>query len=176
MANFFNRILIVIFLGGLLLVSFKSEDFQSKNMDPTELEVLNKIVLSDTIPTVYYKTITTELSQPLSRHLFYLSEFDVCSSLVNSDSVKIKKEERDYLVQRFATMEVENINKLVREPKNHTLKKLDGHNWLVVSLPVVFREGKFAIYYSKGEYSGQFVLMENIEGTWMDVCYASVWN
>ena len=145
-------------------------------MDPLELQVLREIVLSDTIPTVYYKTIISDLNQPLSRSLFYLSEFDICNALVNLDSTILNKEERSYIVERFTTMEVANINKLVREPKNFSLKQLKGHNWFVISLPVVFRDGKYAIYYSKGAYSGQFILMKNIDGTWKDVCYSSVWN
>ena len=89
---------------------------------------------------------------------------------------RLDKEEINYIVERFTTMEIANINKLIRDPKNHTLKQLKGHNWFVISLPVVFRDGKYAIYYSKGAYSGQFILMKNIDGTWKDVCYSSVWN
>ena len=73
-------------------------------------------------------------------------------------------------------MEVTNINKLIRDPKNYTLKQLKGQNWFVISLPVVFRDGKYAIYYSKGAYRGQFVLMKNIDDGWKDVCYSVVWQ
>lgn len=159
-----------------LLASYQAKLFQSKSIPESELQVLKEIVVSDTIPTVYYKTINSDLNQSLSRQLFYLSDFDICSSLVNLDSMKLKKEERDYLVDRFSTMEVFNVNKLIREPKNYSLKQLDGHNWSQISLPVVFREGQYAIYYSKGAYSGQFVLMKNVEGNWKDICYTSVWS
>ena len=168
--------LLLLILGLIFLFSHKSENRQSRFIDESELQVLSAIVLSDTIPTVFYKTIISELNQPLSRHLFYLSDFDICSSLVNLDSMKLDQEERDYIVERFTTMEVANINKLIRDPKNHTLKQLKGHNWFVISLPVVFRDGKYAIYYSKGAYGGQFVLMKNIGGSWKDVCYSTVWN
>lgn len=168
--------LLLLILGLLFLFSHKSENRQSGSIDESELQVLSAIVLSDTIPTVFYKTILSELNQPLSRHLFYLSDFDICNSLVNLDSMKLDQEERDYIVERFNTMEVANINKLIRDPKNHTLKQLKGHNWFMISLPVVFRDGKYAIYYSKGAYTGQFVLMKNIEGSWKDVCYSAVWN
>jgi len=168
--------LLLLFLGLIFLFSNKPENFQSKSIDESELQVLREIVLADTIPTVYYKTTVSDLNQPLSRSLFYLSEFDICNSLVNLDSMTLNKEERNYLVERFTTMDIANINKLIRDPKNHTLKQLKGHNWFVISLPVVFRDGKYAIYYSKGAYSGQFILMKNIEGTWKDVCYSSVWN
>ena len=168
--------LLLLFLGLIFLFSNKPENFQSKSIDESELQVLREIVLTDTIPTVYYKTTVSDLNQPLSRNLFYLSEFDICNSLVNLDSMTLNKEERDYIVERFTTMEVTNINKLIRDPKNHTLKQLKGHNWFVISLPVVFRDGKYAIYYSKGAYSGQFILMKNIDGTWKDVCYSSIWN
>ena len=116
------------------------------------------------------------MNQPLSRHLFYLSDFDLCSTLEHPDSAKLDKEERDYIVERFSTMEVTNINKVVKIPKNYTLKKLEGHNWFVISMPVVFREGEYAIYYSKGEYSGQFVLLKKIGGSWIQVCYSSVYS
>ena len=168
--------LLLLFLGLIFLFSNKSENFQSKSIDESELQVLREIVLADTIPTVYYKTTVSDLNQPLSRSLFYLSEFDICNSLVNLDSMTLNKEERNYLVERFSTMDIANVNKLIRDPKNHTLKQLKGHDWFVVSLPVVFRDGKYAIYYSKGAYSGQFILMKNIDGTWKDVCYSSVWN
>jgi len=168
--------LLLLFLGLIFLFSNKSEDFQSKSIDASELQVLREIVLADTIPTVYYKTTVSDLNQPLSRSLFYLSEFDICNSLVNLDSMTLNKEERNYLVERFTTMEITNINKLIRDPKNHTLKQLKGHNWFVISLPVVFRDGKYAIYYSKAAYSGQFILMKNIDGIWKDVCYSSVWS
>ena len=92
------------------------------------------------------------------------------------DSTILNQEEINYLVERFSTMEIENINKLIRDPKNHTLKQLKGHDWTVISLPVVFRDGEYAIYYSKGAYSGQFILMKNIDGTWKDVCYSSIWS
>ena len=170
------RIIALIFLGLLILASNKTEDYQSKTMSEDEFEVLRAIVLADSIPTVYYKTTISELNQPLSRLIFYLDGFDICSSLVNLDSTKFDREEINYLVERFSTMETENINKLVRDPKNHTLKQLKGHNWNVISLPVVFRNGKFAIYYSKGAYSGQFILMQNIDGEWNDVCYSGVWS
>lgn len=161
----------------LVLLFFQGSIYsQSKSIDPSELEVLKEVVMTDTIPTVYFKTIVSDLSQPLSRQLFYLTDFDICNSLVNLDSMQLKKEERDYIVERFTAMEATNINKLIRDPKNFTLKQLKGHNWNVVSLPVVFREGNYAIYYSKGAYSGHFVLMKNIGGNWKDVCYSSVWS
>jgi hypothetical protein len=171
-----QSLFLIIFLGLLLLSSYKSGEFQSRSIDESELQVLREIVLADTIPTVYFKTTVSDLNQPLSRHLFYLSDFDICSSLVNLDSIKISEEERLYIVDRFTTMEVTNINKLIRDPKNYTLKQLKGQNWFVISLPVVFRDGKYAIYYSKGAYRGQFVLMKNIDDGWKDVCYSSVWN
>ena len=166
----------LFFIGLLALASLHLAHSQKKTIDETELEVLTKIVDSDSIPTVYYKTTITEMSQPLSRHLFYLKDFDICSTLVHPDSTKLDKEERDYIVERFATMETYNLNKLVKVPKNHTLKQLKGHNWFIISMPVVFRDGKYAIYYSKGEYSGQFVLMKKIGGGWKDVCYSAVWS
>jgi len=146
-----------------------------KTIDESEIQVLRNIIMNDTIPTVFFKTTISELNQPLARHLFYLSDFDLCSTLVNPDSVKLDKEERDYIVERFSTMEVMNINKLIKNPKNYSVKKLEGHNWFVISMPVVFREGEYAIYYSKSEFSGQFVLMKKIGGSWIDVCYSSVY-
>ena len=168
--------LLLLFFGLIFLLSHKSENVQSKSMDESELQVLREVVLADSIPNVYYKTTVSDLNQPLSRHLFYLYDFDICSSLMNEDSIKLDEEERLYIVDRFSTMEVANINKLIRDPKNHTLKQLKGNNWFVISLPVVFRDGKYAIYYSKGAYSGQFVLMKNIDGSWKDVCYSPVWQ
>ncbi len=168
--------LISMIIGISFLASYKSITFQSKAINEEELGVLRDIVLADSLPIIYYKTTISDINQPLSRHLFYLSDFDICNSLVNMDSMALDREERNYLVERFSTMEIANVNKLVREPKNHTLKKLQGHDWLVISLPVVFRDGKYAIYYSKGEYSGQFILMKNIDGSWKDVCYYSIWN
>ena len=168
--------LLKLFLGLIILFSHKSAISQSKSIDASELQVLREIVLADSIPNVYFKTTISDLNQPLSRHLFYISEFDICNSLVNLGSIKMEEEERLYILDRFTTMEVTNINKLIRDPKNHTLKQLKGHNRSVISLPVVFRDGKYAIYYSKGVYSGQFVLMQNIEGRWQDVCYSRVWQ
>ena len=149
---------------------------QKKDIDERELDVLRNIIQNDTVPTVFYKTTISEMNQPLARHLFYLSDFDLCSTLEKADSAKLDKEERDYIVERFSTMEVTNINKVIKTPKNYTLKKLEGHNWFIISMPVVFREGEYAIYYSKGEYSGQFVLMKKIGGSWIEVCYSSVYS
>jgi hypothetical protein len=168
--------LLLLFLGLIFLLSHKSEDNQSKSINESELQVLREIVLADSIPRVYFKTTISDLNQPLSRHLFYLSEFDICSSLVNLGSIKMEEEERLTILDRFTTMEVANINKLIRDPKNHTVKQLKGDNWFVISLPVVFRDGKYAIYYAKGTYIGQFVLMQNIDGSWKDVCYSPVWQ
>ena len=168
--------LILPFLGLILLYSVTSDYGKPKDIPESELQVLSKIVTADSIPTVYFKTTVSELSQPLSRYLFYLDGFDICSSQVNPDSVKLSREDRNYLVERFSSMEVTNINKLVKEPKNHTIKKLEGHNWSVISLPVVFRDGKYAIYYSKSAYSGQFILMKKMDSVWTDVCYSAVWS
>lgn len=167
---------VALLLGTFFLTPSQSINAQTKDLDPTELEVLKKIVLTDTVPTVFFKTTISEMNQPLSRHLFYLSDFDICSSLVNADSVKLNKEEANYIVERFSAMEVTNINKVVRDPKNYTLKQLDGHNWFVISMPVVFRDGQFAIYYSKSEFSGQFVLMKKIGDAWVNVCFSSVYT
>lgn len=170
------RLLILLMLFPCFVFSQKSVDQKPDEVQPEELEVLKDIILTDSIPTVYFKTIVTDINQPLSRHLFYLNSFDFCNALMTMDSLKIDKKERDYLVDRFTAMKSSNINKLVKDPKNHSIKELKGHDWTVISLPVVFRDGKFAIYYSKGAYSGQFILMENIDGQWQDVCYSAVWN
>lgn len=170
------RKLALLLIGLMILASSESANCQSKDIDESELQVLREIVLADSIPNVYFKTTISDLNQPLSRHLFYLSEFDICNSLVNMGSIKMEEEERLYILDRFTTMEVANLNKLIRDPKNHTLKQLKGNNYFVISLPVVFRDGKYAIYYSKGVYNGQFVLMENIDGNWKDVCYSRVWQ
>lgn len=170
------RKLALLLIGLMILASSKSANCQSKDIDESELQVLREIVLADSIPSVYFKTTISDLNQPLSRHLFYLYDFDICRSLMNVESIKLSEEERLYIVDRFTTMEVANINKLIRDPKNHTLKQLKGHNRSVISLPVVFRDGKYAIYYSKGAYSGQFVLMQHMDGSWKDVCYSVVWQ
>ena len=170
------RKLALLLIGLMILASSESANCQSKSIDESELQVLREIVLADSIPNVYFKTTISDLNQPLSRHLFYINEFDICNSLGNMGSIKMKEEERLYILDRFSTMEVANINKLIRDPKNHTLKQAKGDNWFVISLPVVFRDGKYAIYYSKGVFSGQFVLMENIDGSWQDVCYSRVWQ
>ena len=170
------RYLILLLIGQVLLFSPKSDYQQSDAVQESELEVLKDIILTDSIPTVYFKTIVSDINQPLSRHLFYLDRFEICNALMSLDSMILDKEERSYLVDRFTTMKSGNINKLIKDPKNHSVKELKGHDWTVISLPVVFRDGEFAIYYSKGAYSGQFILMENIEGQWQDVCYSSVWN
>ena len=170
------RKLALLFIGLMILASSKSANCQSKDIDESELQVLREIVLADSIPNVFFKTTISDLNQPLSRHLFYLYDFDICRSLLNVDAIKLNEEERLYIVDRFTTMEVANINKLIRDPKNHTLKQAKGKDWFVISLPVVFRDGKYAIYYSKGAYSGKFVLMKNIDGTWKDVCYSPVWS
>ena len=168
--------LLLLFLGLMILASSKSVNSQSKSIDASELEVLREIVLTDSIPTIYFKTTVSDLNQPLSRHLFYLYDFDICDPLMKVDSIKLSEEERLFIVDRFTTMEVANINKLIRDPKNHTLKQLKGDDWFVISLPVVFRDGKYAIYYSNSRYNGRFVLMKNVEGNWTDVCYSPIWS
>ena len=170
------RKLALLLIGLMILASSESANCQSKDIDESELQVLREIVLADSIPNVYFKTTISDLNQPLSRHLFYLYDFDICRSLMNVESIKLSEEERLYIVDRFTTMEVANINKLIRDPKNHTLKQLKEHNRSVISLPVVFRDGKYAIYYSKRAYSGQFVLMQHMDGSWKDVCYSVVWQ
>ena len=77
---------------------------------------------------------------------------------------------------RFETMETFNVNKLVKEPKNYTVKTLDEPKTYMVSMPVVFREGKYAIYYAKGAYGGQFLLMKKIKNYWVNVCSSTVWT
>ena len=172
-----KRILILTsLLSLLLLTSYKSVAQQSKTIDPLELEVLSAIIQADTVPTVYFKTTISDLNQPLSRHLYYFKGFELCNSLESMDSLQMDREERNYIVDRFSTMEVENINKLIRDPKNFTLKDLKGHDWSMVSLPVVFRNGKYAIYYSIRSYKGQFNLMKKIEGSWTNICYSYVWT
>jgi len=166
---------LIVLIGLLFLASSTSINSQSRSIDESEFQVLSDIILGDSIPSVYYKTTVSDLNQPLSRHLFYLKDFDFCNSDENLDSLKLDQKERNYLVERFAKMEIENINKIVRDPKNHTLKQLNGHDWSVISLPVVFRNGKYAVYYSKGAYSGQFNLMKNIDGSWAKICSSTIW-
>ena len=96
--------LLLLFLGLIFLYANKPENFQSKSIDESELKVLKEIVLADTIPTVYFKTIVSDMNQPLSRQLFYLTDFDVCNFLVNLDSMSLNREERSYLAERFTTM------------------------------------------------------------------------
>ncbi len=167
---------LIIVLGLLILPSHKSAEFQSRSIDESELQVLSDIILTDTFPTVYYKTIVSDLNQPLSRHLYYLRGFELCRSLENLDSLKMDREEMKYLVDRFTSMETANINKLVRQHKNETLKDLKGQDWSKISLPVIFRDGKYAIYYSLRAYGGQFNLMKNIDGKWKNICYSYVWT
>lgn len=172
-----KQFLFLITVTGLLFFSLnKSGEFQSRSIEESELQVLSDIILADSVPTVYYKTIITDINQPLSRHLYYLNSFELCTSLENLDSLKMDRDERDYLVERFTSMETENINKLIREHKNATLKDLKGHDWLIISLPVIFRDGKYAIYYSIRAYGGQFNLMKNIDGKWKNICYSYVWT
>ena len=117
------------------------------------------------------------MNQPLARHLFYLSDFDLCSMLEKAGFREIGQR-RKGLHRRtlFHHGSHQHQYKVVKIPKNYTLKKLEGHNWFIISMPVVFREGEYAIYYSKGEYSGQFVLMKKIGGSWIEVCYSSVYS
>jgi len=157
------------------MTSYQVKVFQSKSMDESEIQVLSDIILIDSIPYVYYKTTNSDLNQPLSRHLFYLKDFDLCNSVENLDSLKLSPKDRSYLVERFTEMETVNINKIIRDPKNNTLKQLTGHKWAVISLPVVFKNGKYAVYYSKGAYNGQFNLMKNIDGTWTNICSSTIW-
>ena len=172
-----KQFLFLITATGLLFFSLnKSGEFQSRSIEESELRVLSEIVQADSVPTIYFKTIISDINQPLSRHLYYVRSFDLCRSLENLDSLKMDREERDYLVERFNSMETQNINKLIRELKNSTLKDLKGHDWTMISLPVIFRDGKYAIYYSIRAYGAQFNLMKNADGKWKNICYSYVWT
>lgn len=166
-----------LILGLMMLLSSKPQiDLQQKkDLDPDELEVLKQIVLTDTVPTIFYRTTVSDLNQPLARHLFYLKNFEICTSLMNLDSARLTDEEHAYIVNRFETMEQANINKLVKEPKNFTVKTNEDPYSYIISMPVVFREGKYAIYYAKGTYGGQFLLMKKVKYQWINVCSTTVW-
>ncbi len=149
---------------------------QLPNSESEELKVLESILSNSNNSTTYYKTIIEDQKTPLTTYIeAYLLKFYLCTNDIDSASVIISDEEVNLLRQKFSKQKVKRIDKLLPKYKNRTTKKHERYKTGSISMPVTFRDGTMALYFSLSTYSGEFNLLRKKNDTWEKVCSNAVW-
>ena len=165
----------VIKVVALILIFSCSSNHKIFQLDKENINALHSI-LSNSNETIYYKTIIEDLRKSLDSQIEpYLLEFSLCDKNINQGATKISNKEIIFLKKEFKAQSIIRIDKINPNFKNKTTKKIERFKTARISMPIVFRNGSMAIYYSNSTYGGGFNLLQKKDNRWKAICSNSVW-
>lgn len=139
---------------------------------PEEYKILN-FITKNSKNKVFYKTISTTLFNERLNNYVETINFVLCTKNIEPDKAKLTAAEIHLLKNKFRELIVEKINKkFIKNPKVLTKNKKKS---FYISLPIIFRNGKCAIYYSESSGGGQFNLLIKKNDKWEGYCSSMVW-
>jgi hypothetical protein len=164
----------VIKVAVLILIFGCSSNHKISQLDKENINVLYSILNNSN--DVYYKTIIEDLGKSLDFQIEpYLLEFSLCDKNINLGTTKISNKEIIFLKKEFKTQSIIRIDKIDPSFKNKTTKRIERFKTVRISMPIVFRNGSMAIYYSNSTYGGGFSLLQKEDNRWKAICSNSVW-
>lgn len=122
---------------------------------------------------VFHKTISTTFSGEGLDQFTGTINFSLCSDNIDSTETKLTISEMEFLEMGLRELKTEKVNgKLSNFPEKITKSKKDGY---FISMPIVFRNRKHAIYYSETYGGGQFNLLVKKGSRWEGSCASMIW-
>lgn len=142
-----------------------------KLINQNEIDVLNAIIKSSKF-SVYYKTIDnngTSLKKPIGDYINNDLEFQFCeTNIINYNEVGFLKKE-------FNNQEIIKLSKLPSIYKKNLTKEKKQFETTYISLPILFRNNKMAIYFNSQTYGAEFILLQKNKTEWKIICSSMVW-
>ncbi|MGG8498163.1 hypothetical protein ACQY1Q_17315 [Tenacibaculum sp. TC6] len=168
-----NKIIILLTLLFLFINCSSNQKIAEQNNE--EIKVLRYILKNSSNSSTYYKTIINDGKIPINTYIKgeYL-EFYLCSKEVDS-FIKIPKQDILFLQEKFKTLSIQRLDKLLPEFKDKITKKKERFETSFISIPVLFNNNSMAIFYSLQTYGGEFKLLKKSKGEWKTICSNSVW-
>jgi hypothetical protein len=165
-----NVVINIFYILLLFGCSSTKSNFTEQNIE--EIIILNNIIKENT----YYKTIIKDLNKPID---FYVQkhflQFNLCVNDSLRNNIVLNEEDTIFIKQKFRNQKTLRIDHLNNEIKVKTTKDRIRFKTNYISLPVIFRDGKLAIFYNSSPYGSSFNLLKKIDGKWKIVCSSQVW-
>ncbi len=148
----------------------KMNTVQAQN---TEEHAIIDYILENIKGKIFHKTISTTFFDEDLENFVGTINFSLCTENIDSIETELTISEMEFLEMGLRELKTKKVNgNLAKFPKKITNKKKDAY---FISMPIVFRNGKHAIYYSETNGGGQFNLLVKKGSRWEGSCSSMVW-
>ena len=130
-------------------------------------------IIAESSEGVYYKTFSSEDIHNLNIDLQDLNFWNPCKYKLEEKDSRLKQEEVDYLNKQWKGLKSVKLKSDL--PKLKRKRKPDDTRLTTITLPITFRNGNYAVYYSEQRYGGQINLLKKEDEKWIIYCSYMVW-
>ena len=125
----------------------------------------NFLVRNKTISNAYLKRYEINFEE--------LNFWNPCKQKFEADKAFLNKEEWEALNSEFQKLKKQRLPNKILKVSNK--KNSTSHRITSITLPILFRDNTYAVYYFEQRYGGEINLLKKEKGEWKRYCSYIVW-
>ena len=158
------------YIGILLLTSISCAS--QSGLTESKANVIESII-TDSKYGVYNRTFSNEDLNQLDIKLEDLNFWNPCKYKLERENGLLSDKEISFINKQFKNLESVSIES--NSPNLKFQKDSENTRLSFISLPILFRNDNYAVYYSMQRYGGQINLLKKENNKWTKYCSYLVW-
>lgn len=122
---------------------------------------------------LHKKTISHTYLREYQINFEDLNFWNPCKHKLETNNAFLNKEEWETLNSKFYKLKKQRLPNIRPKDLNKTDSTKDETTY--ITLPILFRDNSYAVYYSEQGYGGQINLLKKEHGQWKEYCAYMVW-
>ncbi len=140
-----------------------------------------------------YRILNTISGRPVNNHIYYRTLNNINGDFVLSDYIKpglldvsfcdksidksniLKDSDYKFIRRRLKELKSVKIDNSLIKNKSVIIKSKGKSNTIFMTFPIIFNNGKYAIFYLEARYGGEFTLLKKDRNKWERICSSGVW-
>ena len=164
------------FLALFLILSSCGVSKSITDNDKEAYRILNTISDLSVNKHIYYRTLNNingdfVLSDYIKPGLL---DFSLCKKSIDKSNI-LNDSNYKFISSRFKVLKSVKIDNSLIKDKSIIIKNKGKTNTIFMTFPIIFNNGKYAIFYLEERYGGEFTLLKKDRNKWERICSSNVW-
>lgn len=157
----------------ILLVSHIWSNGFSQKQEVIEVIAVISRMAEDHNSYLHNKTISKSYLKQYQINFEDLNYWNPCKHKFETDNAFLNKEEWEALNSNFYNQKKQKLPNAILKDSNKSGST--KHRTTYITLPILFRDNSYAVYYSEQQSAGQINLLKKENGMWKEYCSYMVW-